>query len=408
MRLVSEKMDYARSVCIGIWVDVGSRDERPEENGISHLIEHMSFKGTKNRSAIQIAKELDAIGGMSNAFTGRENTCFHARVLARHFSVAADILSDIFLNSVYDPEEIEKEKWVILQEIRTQEDSPEEHVHDLLYRVFWKDHPIGMPILGTEDTVKKIKREDILDYLSLHYCPKDIVIAASGAIDHKELVNFFSPCFEKLSCSDNDPKRTPPRSNKDISLNQKELEQVHICLGVESVSIKDDRRFAVSILNSIFGGNMSSRLFQEIRENRGIAYSVYSFVSSYTDAGILGIYVACDPVHVNSVLEVINREVKRLLKGDISKEDVSAAKEYLIGGIYLSSESIENRMLRIARNELIFGRYISYEETISQIESVSLDDVINVAELLFKDKEPTTVILGPLKERIDTSLLKWG
>jgi len=408
LRLVSERMDYARSVCIGIWVDVGSRDERPEENGISHLIEHMSFKGTKNRSAIQIAKELDAIGGMSNAFTGRENTCFHARVLARHFSVAADILSDIFLNSVYDPREIEKEKWVILQEIRTQEDSPEEHVHDLLFRIFWKDHPIGMPILGTEDTVKRIEREDILNYLSLHYCPKDIVIAASGAIDHENFVDFFSPHFEKLSCLDNDPKRIPPKSNKDISLNQKELEQVHICLGVESISIKDNRRFALSILNTIFGGNMSSRLFQEIRENKGIAYSVYSFVSSYTDAGILGIYVACDPIHVNSVLEVINKEIKRLLKGDISKEDVSSAKEYLIGGIYLSSESIENRMFRIARNELIFGRYIPYEETISWIEAVSLDDVVDMAEFLFKDKEATAVILGPLREKIDISLIKWG
>ncbi len=408
LKIISETIDYARSICVGIWVNAGSRDEKKEENGISHFIEHMSFKGTKNRTAIQIAKELDAIGGMSNAFTGKENTCFHAKVLGKHFSVAADVLSDIFLNSVYSPEDIEKERWIILQEIKMQEDSPEEYIHDLFQRVFWKDHPIGMPILGTKESVMGINREKIIRYINTHYSPKNVIISAAGAVSHDDVLKYFLPMFEQIPASDIDPKRFPPSPCFDVSVNYKDLEQVHICLGTESVSIKDQRRFAVSVLNSILGGNMSSRLFQEIREKQGLAYSVYSFIGSYSDTGFLGIYVACDARHVNDVLLTINKEIKRLFHADIEQSDVDSAKEYLTGGIYLSSESIENRMIRIARNELIFGRYIPYEETVANIEKVSLDDVVNVAEMLFKDKQLALVTLGPIKENeLDLSLLSF-
>ena len=406
VRIISESIEYSHSICVGIWVNAGSRDEKPAENGISHFIEHISFKGTKKRTAIQIAKELDAIGGMSNAFTGKENTCFHARVLGKHFHVAADILGDIFLNSLYKPEDIEKERWIILQEIKSQEDSPEEHIHDLLQRIFWKGHPIAMPILGTKESVMQIKREDILNYIRAHYGPENVIISAAGAIRHEDMIKHFAPVFEKISSNNSDPDRFPPTSHKDVCVNYRDLEQTHICLGIESVSIKDERRFAVNVLNSILGGNMSSRLFQEIREKQGLAYSVYSFLTSYTDAGLLGIYVACDTKHVNRVLEIINNQIKRLLAKEITEEDVSAAKEYIIGGIYLASESVENRMLRLARNELIFGRYIPYKETVSNIESVTLDDIVEAADMLFRDKSFSLAAVGPIKEsEIDKSLL---
>ncbi len=404
IRIISESVEHARSVCIGIWVNAGSRDEEFSENGVSHFIEHMSFKGTKNRNALQIAKELDAIGGMSNAFTGRENTCFHARVLGKHLFIVADILSDIFLNSVFDPIDIEKERGVIFQEIKMLEDSPEDYIHDLLYRILWKDHPIGMPVLGTKESIVNISRNTILNYIMRHYSPENIIVCAAGAVKHDDMLHYFSPIFEKVSHNNLDPIRFPPQTNIEVSFHYRDLEQTHICIGVESVSIKDERRFAVSLLNTILGGNMSSRLFQEIRDKRGLAYSVYSFTSSYTDIGMFGIYAACESTNVNAVLEIINKEIKRLLNGDISKEDINGAKDYIIGGVYLASESIENRMIRMARNELIFEKYIPYEEIVSKIESVNLDDIIDVANMIFNNKILALVTLGPLKEgNIDVS-----
>jgi len=398
LKIISERVEYARSVSIGIWVNAGSRDEENSENGVSHFIEHMSFKGTENRNALQIAKELDAIGGMFNAFTGKENTCFHAKVLGKHFSVVADILSDIFLNSVFDPADIEKERGIILQEIKMLEDTPEDYIHDLLQREFWKDDPIGNPILGTKDSIMGIDRNKILDYIKSHYSPENVIISAAGAIDHNDMVGAFSPLFEKIAPCDSDPKRLPPRPNVAHSFYYRDLEQVHMCLGIEAVSIKDEKRFAVSLLNTIMGGNMSSRLFQEIREKQGLAYSVYSFLSSYTDSGMLGIYVACESEHVNTVLSIINNEIKRFLVGDITHSDMAAARDYMVGGIYLASESTESRMIRMARNELIFGRYVPYEETISNIEAVRLDDVVEMANMIFKDQTLSLVTLGPVDE----------
>ena len=408
LKIISETIEYARSVSIGIWVNAGSRDEKISENGVSHFIEHMSFKGTKNRSAFQIAKELDAIGGMSNAFTGRENTCFHARVLGKHFSIVADILSDIFLNSLFDPNEIEKERSVILQEIKMMEDSPEEYVHDLLQRTFWKGHAISRPVLGTKDSIMRINRDVIFNYIKRHYLPKNVIISAAGAISHDDMLNYFAPIFEKIIPADVDPVRNPPKPNIDISINYRDLEQVHICLGVEGVSVRDEKRFIVSLLNTILGGNMSSKLFQEIREKRGLAYSVYSFLSAYMDTGILGIYAACEPNNINNVLDIINKEVNKLISGDISQDDISGAKDYMIGGIYLSSESIENRMIRMARNEFIFKRYISYDEVVSKIEMITLDDIVEMANRIFKGKTLTMVALGPLKESdVDIDILKF-
>jgi len=368
VRIISERLAHFRSVSLGIWVDVGSRDEVEKENGVSHFIEHMSFKGTRNRSSLQIAKELDAIGGLSNAFTGKENTCFHSKVLDKHFPLMADILSDIFLNSIFDPQDMERERQVILQEINMVEDTPDEHIHVLFNRIFWPDHPIGMPILGTVKTVPFIKKETVLNYIKRFYSPHRIVISAAGNIDHGAMVDFFQPLFESLEPGDQGPSRSIPRVHSDISCNHKELEQVHICLGGKAPPLSSERRFAGAILNTILGGNMSSRLFQEIREKRGLAYSVYSFLSAYMDTGLFGVYVGTGPLEVNRALGVIAAEINKIRRGEISRSDLSAAQEHLIGGILLGSESTDSRMMRLARNEYLFGRYQSFEELVSHLE----------------------------------------
>ena len=406
VRIISEQLEHLRSVSLAIWVDAGSRDEVKSENGIFHFTEHMIFKGTENRSSLQIAKELDAIGGLSNAFTGKENTCFHARVLGEHFEHIADILSDIFLHSTFGVDDLERERQVILQEISMVEDTPDDHIHVLFNRLFWAGHPIGMPVLGNEKTVSAIERETILKYINKFYVPERILVAGAGNVDHQSMVSYFEPLFSQLEAGNSNPRNDIPRSNASVSVKYRDLEQVHICLGGEAPSQTSDKRFACVILNTILGGNMSSRLFQEIRENRGLAYSVYSFLSSYIDAGLLGVYVATDSQNVNPVLEAIKNEIKKICKGEISKSDLTAAVDHLIGGIYLSSESADNRMMRIAKNEFVFQKYVSYEELVSKLQQVTVDEVVEVASDIFQDGTVSLSTLGPIKEDdLDTSNL---
>jgi predicted Zn-dependent peptidase len=408
VRIISEKLDHLRSVSLGIWVNTGSRDETKDQNGISHFIEHMLFKGTTNRTTLQIAIELDAIGGLSNAFTGKENTCFHARILGKDFTTLSDILSDIFLNSTFDLGDIEREKLVILQEIGMLEDTPEENIHVLFNRLFWVDHPIGMSILGTNETISAMGRQKILNYINSFYIPERILVVAAGNMEHKSLVSYFEPLFGALKTGMTNPDRLVPCSNSNISVRFKDLEQVHICLGGEGPSQRSEKRFACAILNTVLGGNMSSRLFQEIRENRGLAYAVYSFVSSYMDAGILGVYMATDVRNVNPALETVKTEIDKITRGELSKSDIEAAKEHLIGGIYLSSESSDNRMMRLAKNEFVFERYVPYEELVSNLEKVSVDEVVDVAGEIFREKRVSLVTLGPVREEdVDGSCLQF-
>ena len=295
VRILSEKLEHFRSVSLGIWVNVGSREEKAQENGISHFIEHMIFKGTQSRNSLEIAKQLDAIGGLSNAFTGKETTCFHSRVLDKHFSNLADILLDIFLNSAFDPREMDRERQVILQEINMVEDTPDEQVHVLFNHLFWMKHPLGMSILGTGETVSGIDKESILHYIKKFYTPDRITIAAAGNIDHDVLLGYFQPLFESIEPTHESHPRIVPDIHGGVLCHYKETEQVHICLGGKAPHLSSDLRFAGAILNTILGGSMSSRLFQEIREKRGLAYSVYSFLSGYIDTGLLGVYVGTDP-----------------------------------------------------------------------------------------------------------------
>jgi len=409
VRVISERLAHLRSVSLGIWVNIGSRDEMSSENGVSHFIEHMSFKETKNRSGLQIAKDLDAIGGLSNAFTGKENTCFHGRVLGKHFGLLAEILSDIFLNPTFNPVDLEREREVIFQEINMMEDSPDEYLHMLFNRLFWAEHPIGRSILGTGETVSAINKESILNYIRKSYTPENILVVAAGDVDHQKMVSYFEPVFEVAPGQGGlNSNRTVPSSNGGVSVHFKELEQVHICLGGEAPSQVAEERFACAIFNAILGGNMSSRLFQEIREKRGLAYSVYSFLSTYIDAGLLGIYAATEQRNVNRVLETIQNEIKKLCEGELTQSDLAAAKEHLIGGIYLASESADNRMVRIAKNEFAFGRHVDLEELVSDLERVGIDEVVETANNIFRESKVSFAALGPLKdEDLDRRLLEY-
>lgn len=409
VRILSERLDHFRSVSFGIWIGVGSRDETAEENGISHFVEHMIFKGTGTRDSHQIAVELDAIGGLSNAFTSSEYTCFHSRVLDKHLPTLIGILSDIFLNSVFDPTELDREKQVILQEISMLEDTPDEQIHVLFSGNYWRNHPLGMSVLGTPVTVSAIRRDGIIGHMKRFYTPEQILLVAAGRLDHDELVRHLRPLFEGIQPSGRAPARTMPASCSGISSYPKDLEQVHVCLGGVGPTLASEYRFAGAVFNTILGGNMSSRLFQEIREKRGLAYSIYSFLASYIDTGLLGVYLATEPKNVNPALEIIQREIGRVQKGEISPSELEATKEHIIGSILLGGESTDSRMMRLAKNEYVYGRAVEYDEIIRIIEKVSLDQIVTVAQQAFQDDRISLVTLGPLeRDELDESWLHYG
>ena len=399
LTVVVKNLPNSSLVSCQYWVKTGSAyEDNYLGSGISHFIEHMIFKGTRKRSSFEIAKELDAIGGLSNAFTGKEYTCFHSKVMDKHFRVLGDILSDIFLNSDFDPANLNRERQVILQEISMVEDSPEEHIHELFNNLFWNNHPLGMSILGTAETVAAIDREIMLEHLRRHYTPGRIIIAVTGNVDHDEVVDFFKPLFKSLDQDDASSPVNEPHINSGILCSYKNLEQVHICLGGKAPHLSSKRRFAGAILNTILGGNMSSRLFQEVREKRGLAYAIYSFLSSYLETGLLGICVATDSEEVNNVLDVINKEIVKIQNGDISENDLNEAREHLVGGIILGSESTDTRMMRLAKNEYVFGRYIEYEELIEDLERVTIDEVVACLREAFLPGNISLAMLGPFKK----------
>lgn len=408
VKILSETLPHARSVSLGIWIGVGSRDEHRTENGISHFIEHMIFKGTRRRTTLDIARELDAIGGLSNAFTGKENTCIHSRVLDRHFPQLVDILSDLFLCSQFDRGEMDREKQVILQEIGMVEDAPEEYIHLFFCRQCWPDHPLGRSVLGSGETVSGIDQEQMLEYFGRLYTPERIIIAAAGKVDHEALVGVFRPLFEPLQPGGSTPPQSGPSLHPGLSCREKTLEQVHLCVGGTAPNLASEDRLACAILNTLLGGNMSSRLFQEIREKRGLAYTVYSFLSAYMDTGVLGVYLGTDPRRVNDALGTVHREIGRILEGDITESEMAMMREHLIGSILLGSESVDTRMMRLAKNEYVFGRYVSYDELIEHLNRVEIEDVIRVARDCFRGGELTTVTLGPVGPGdLDTTSLRF-
>jgi len=397
LRIVTENLPASKSVSIGIWVNVGSRDEPTEENGISHFIEHMAFKGTKKRDARRIAHELESVGGSLNAFTSREQTCYYARILDRHLDRAVDVLADILKNSLFDPQELEKEKNVILEEIKDVEDSPADWVHDLFAENIWKDHPLGKPIIGRRERIKSFDRSRLLFYLSSKYLAEQVVVAASGNVSHSRLVNLVRAKLVFPSANGAMPlNRFAPGETGDRSVKSKETSQAHVCLGVPSVSFKDRRRYACLILNTVLGGGMSSRLFQKVREERALAYSIYSYHDFYEDTGVLGIYLATSPEQVAPAVDLVLDELVKIKSGKLSRSEMESAKEQLKGNLVLGLESTSSRMNRLARNEILLGEHVPLKKALEAIDAVKPSEVADQTNTLFSESRFSASFLGSL------------
>jgi predicted Zn-dependent peptidase len=399
IKVLTKRMPHVHSVSMGVWVNVGARDETAAENGLSHLIEHMIFKGTRKRSAYQIAKEFDAIGGQTNAFTAMENTCYHARVLQTHLGTMVDILTDIFLNSVFDAREVARERPVILQEIGMVEDSPEEYIHLLSGRNFWGDNPLGRSILGSPENIVRFDADTVRGFFQRCYQPERIVVAAAGCIDHQALIDLISPAFESIKPGNGFPERITPAPQPMVDVCHRQLEQAHICLSAPGIATTDPRRYAFSLMNTILGGNMSSRLFQEIRERRGLAYSVYSYISSFEDTGMLGAYAGVEPAKAQEVTALIMAGLRRIEKEPVRTAELHDAKEYTKGSMLLSAENTDNQMVRLAQGEINFGRHIPLATVVERIDAVRPDDIAELACDLFQNDPFVLTILGPLTDK---------
>jgi len=384
---------------MGVWVNVGARDESGLESGLSHFIEHMIFKGTLRRTGFQLAKEFDAIGGQTNAFTAMEDTCYHARVIDTHLATMVDILTDILLNSVFDPQEVDRERPVILQEIGMLEDTPDEYVHLLSGYDFWGDNPLGRSILGSRSNIMGFDAECIRAFFRRLYQPDRMVLAAAGNLNHAQFVDLVAPAFESIPSGNGFPERITPEGRFSVKLNHRKLEQAHLCISTRGLPVTDPCRYALSLLNSILGGNMSSRLFQEIRERRGLAYSVYSFVSSHVDTGMFGVYAGVAPQSALETVGLILKEMRKLKHTRISDTELAAVKEFTKGNLLLAAESVDNQMFRLAQNEIHFGRYFPLAEVINNIDAVTPDHILDSACDLFKTQQLALTALGPLKGR---------
>ncbi len=405
VRVLSEELPDLASITVGIWVENGSRYERAEQAGISHFLEHLFFKGTKRRTAAAIAEEIDAVGGVLNAFTGKESTCYYAKVLREHLPLALDVLADIFTESQFAADEIERERSVIIQEISQVEDAPDDYVHELFNLAFWLGHPLSRPIAGSPETVSRMTRDDFLGFLDARYRANRVLIAAAGNLKHEDLVQAAARQFGALTGTAPLVDGNPPQPRAGVEVHEKDLEQVHLCLGAPGIAHTDEDRYAAQVLNVALGGGMSSRLFQEIRERRGKAYTVYSFLASYLDAGYVGVYVGTSPGWVREVVEVIRTELGRVVREGLGATELVRAKNQRKGNILLGLETSDNRMSRIASNEIYFGRDLPLEEVAARIDAVGNDDIMRVAARLFRPDALALTVLGDLKgDRLDEVL----
>ena len=396
--VITEPMPHVRSVSVGIWLQHGSRREPGKLNGISHFIEHMVFKGTARRTAEDIAREADRIGGMLDAFTSKELVCYNTRVLDEHLPTAFDIIADMVLAPAFPPDEITREKSVIIEEIKMARDNPEDLVHELFSENFWRGHALGKPILGTRETINALERATLNDWFGRWYAPNHIVITAAGNLTHDQLMNLVGERFEKRKPSKNGVAGPAPKPAPRITLKTKrELEQVHVCIGVAAFPIADRRRFSASILNTLFGGGMSSRLFQNIRERQGLAYSIFSEMNPYRDTGMLSVYGATMLKSAPQLVRSVMAEVRSLKNDLVSDEELRRAKDHLKGAMLLSLESTGARMSHIARQYLYFGRFFTPDEMIANLEAVTREEVREVAKEFFRPGQIAATVLGPLK-----------
>jgi predicted Zn-dependent peptidase len=404
LRIVTEEVPYFHSVAVGVWLNVGSRDETMAENGLTHFLEHMAFKGTPKRTVLDIAREIDQLGGQCNAFTTKEQTCFHGRVLAEQLPRLVDLLGDLVLRSQMEDDDLERERQVILEEIYAQDDNPEELVQVTFARNFWGDHPFGWPILGEAEQITRVKREDLLAYRRTTYRPEDMVVAAAGRVRHQEMVDLVAAGFEAFGNGTPSRPRLPVRTYPGVSAISRDLEQVNLCLGAPGVAAGDARRYAATMLQLILGGNMSSRLFQIIREQLGLAYAIHAYLQFFSDAGLVGIGAGVSPANLPAVMAAIRQELKKLQEEAVSDDELTASKEYLRGSIMLSGEDCDHLMLRLAKNELNFGRYIPLEDIIAGMIKVTATEILEVAQDLLRPEVWGVALVGPVDNAGDYSL----
>jgi predicted Zn-dependent peptidase len=399
IRVVSEAIPYVRSVSIGVWANVGSRDESPSENGISHFLEHMVFKGTHKRSMRDIARSLESLGGYLNAFTTKEQTCFYARVLDIHLPQAIDVLSDLVQHATFKKEELEKEKLVVLEELKNAEDDPEDIIHDYFEQAIFPAHSLGFPIIGNEPNVRRFRREDLQGHVANHYSPQKIVVAAAGNLDHHRLVEIVSRYFTDLPSNRQPPPRfqPPSRKSKPVTIEHpRPINQAHACMGLQAYSIRHKDRYPLLLLNSLLGEGMSSRLNQVVREKYGLAYSVYSFVNMLSDAGLFGAYVGTDRNKVDDALGLIHKELAKLREKPVPRAELDRTKSQIKGTMMLGLENMSGRMTRLGSGELYFESYIPLDTVLRNIDAVIPEAIHRVANSLLKDDQFSTVIIRPM------------
>ena len=395
--VLTERMDYLRSVAMGVWIKSGSRCEAAEINGISHFVEHMLFKGTRSRSALSIAREMDSIGGNLDAFTSKETICFNVKSLADHVPIALDILTDLVMNPTFALPDIERERGVILEEIKIDEDNPDVLVHELFTQSFWKGHPLGKPILGTTETVARLGQQQLFAYHGDRFHGGNMVFSAAGNLDHDRFTAAVAERFSGLAGGNTLYELSAPEPSARIVLrNKKALEQVQICLGVPAPPITDENRYATLILNTVLGGGMSSRLFQTIREERGLAYSIYSDLSPYRDTGNLCVYAGTSANKALEVVDLILAEFRNLKQTPVSAEELTRAKDQVRGNILLGMESSNSRMANLARQEMYFHQFFSAEEIIARVHEVEAEHVQTMAQRLFNPESIAVTLLGRL------------
>ena len=400
IRVITERMPHVRSVAVGIWVDTGSRNEPESRGGVSHLIEHLVFKGTSSRTGEEIARAIDSVGGQMDAFTAKEHTCFYVSVLDEHLPLATDLLSDILLRPLFGAEDIEREKSVVLQEIRMAEDTPDDLVHDLFAARIWPEHPLGRPILGRREVVQSFSRENILDHFREEYCPERIIIAVAGNVEHGRVVELFGERFNGFLRRPVPRDGAPPVLTPGLEVvEKKSLEQVHLVVGFPGLHQGAPERYALYLLNDVIGGGLSSRLFQEVRERQGLVYSIYSGTQAYRDTGVMYISAATDPQNFSKVLKSILKEVRALKKDGISTNELRRAKDHLKGNLMLSLESTSSRMNRLARQELSFGAFFSLDEMLKAIDQVREEEVQSLIHRLLDENQLALLTLGPLDRR---------
>lgn len=388
LRIVIEQIPYVRSASAGIWIGTGSRHEFEEENGVSHFIEHMMFKGTKKRTAAKIADSIDSIGGQINAFTGKECTCYYTKTLDTHLDIALDVLSDMFFDSLMRKKDIDMERKVIQEEIGMYEDSPEELVHDIFSETVWNGDPLGFPILGTKESLKNIDRDTILKYMERTYTADNTVLSIAGNFDENELLKLVNEKFGKWHNSKHSKTDLEKvKFKNDVCLRPKDTEQVHMCLGFEAIENGNDDMYTLLAINNIFGGGMSSRLFQEIREKKGLVYSIYSYPSSYKGSGLFTIYAGMNPEHLDKVVEMVNKEISTLCKTGITKEELEKSKEQLKGNYILGLESTSSRMNSIGKSELTLGYINTQEDILSKIDKIDINNVHQIIDKIFVNKK---------------------